>query len=262
MWFGAFPGAFGLGRAQPQRRPSKEHPGMISFRMDWLDLLAVQGSLKSLLQHHSTKASILQRSAFFTVQLSHPYMTTGSEWTGWISLQSKGLPRVFSNTTVQKHQFFGAQPSSQVRPDKGCSHALKLQRSAQPSLCMGPQRRGKLEGPGRVQVGAEFIILIAGSRGPRSPSPSLRGWSESLWMLGVGVAPGGRPEVPSADLCPPGPCSPRDSQESSPTPQYKSINSLVLSLLHSPTLTSIHAQPEGKIGLPRANPRGRLRSPS
>ena len=57
--------------------PSNEHPGLISFRMDWLDLLAVQGTLKSLLQHHSSKASILQRSAFFTVQLSHPYMTTG-----------------------------------------------------------------------------------------------------------------------------------------------------------------------------------------
>ena len=57
--------------------PSNEQPGLISFRMDWLDLLAVQGTLKSLLQHHSSKASILQRSAFFTVQLSHPYMTTG-----------------------------------------------------------------------------------------------------------------------------------------------------------------------------------------
>ena len=57
--------------------PSKEHPGLISFRMDWLDLLVVQGTLKSLLQHHSSKASVLQRSAFFTVQLSQPYMTTG-----------------------------------------------------------------------------------------------------------------------------------------------------------------------------------------
>ena len=56
---------------------SKEHQGPISFRMDWLDLLAVQGALKSLLQHHSSKASILQHSAFFTVQLSHPHMTTG-----------------------------------------------------------------------------------------------------------------------------------------------------------------------------------------
>ena len=57
--------------------PSNEHPGPISFRMDWLDLLAVQGTLKSLLQHYSSKGSILWRSAFFTVQLSHPYMTTG-----------------------------------------------------------------------------------------------------------------------------------------------------------------------------------------
>ena len=57
--------------------PTNEHPGLISFRMDWLDLLAVQGTLKSLLQHHSSKAPILQHSAFFTVQLSHPYMTTG-----------------------------------------------------------------------------------------------------------------------------------------------------------------------------------------
>ena len=57
--------------------PSKEIPGLISFRIDWLDLLAVQGTLKSLLQHHSSKASILRCSAFFTFQLSHPYMTTG-----------------------------------------------------------------------------------------------------------------------------------------------------------------------------------------
>ena len=57
--------------------PSNEHPGLISFRMDWLDLLAIQGTLKSLLQHHSSKASVLWCSAFFIVQLSHPYMTTG-----------------------------------------------------------------------------------------------------------------------------------------------------------------------------------------
>ena len=57
--------------------PSNENPGLISFRMDWFDLLAVQGTIKSLLQHHSSKASILQCSAFFIVQLSHPYMTTG-----------------------------------------------------------------------------------------------------------------------------------------------------------------------------------------
>ena len=57
--------------------PSNEHPGLISFRMDWLDLLAVQGTLNSLLQHHSSKASVIQHSAFLMVQLSHPYMTTG-----------------------------------------------------------------------------------------------------------------------------------------------------------------------------------------
>ena len=56
--------------------PCSEHPGLISFRMDWLDLLAVQGTLKSLIQHHRSKASILRHSAFFTLQLSHPYMTT------------------------------------------------------------------------------------------------------------------------------------------------------------------------------------------
>ena len=65
--------------------PSKEIPGLISFRMDWLDLLAVQGTLKSLLQHHSSKVSILWLSAFFIVQFSHPYMTTGKTiaWTRW-----------------------------------------------------------------------------------------------------------------------------------------------------------------------------------
>ena len=66
--------------------PSNKHPGLISFRMDWLDLLAVQGTLKSLLQYHSSKVSILRRSAFFIIQLSHPYMTTGktialTKWT-------------------------------------------------------------------------------------------------------------------------------------------------------------------------------------
>ena len=70
--------------------PSNEHPGLISFRMDWLDILAVQGILKSLLQHQSSKASILQRSAFFIVQLSHPYMTTGKTiaLTRWINCQA------------------------------------------------------------------------------------------------------------------------------------------------------------------------------
>ena len=73
--------------------PSKEIPGLISFRMDWLDLLAVQGTLKSFLQHHSSKASILRQSAFFTVQLSHPYVTTGktialTRWTFVVKVMS------------------------------------------------------------------------------------------------------------------------------------------------------------------------------
>ena len=80
--------------------PSKQHPGLISFRMDWLDLLAVQGTLKSLLQHHSSKASILQCSAFFTVQLSHPYMTTGktiafTRWTFVVIVMSLLLNMLF-----------------------------------------------------------------------------------------------------------------------------------------------------------------------
>ena len=77
--------------------PSNEHPGLISFRMDWLDLLAVQGTLKSLLQPHSSKASVLQRSAFFIVQLSHPYITTGKTiaLTRW-TFVGKVILRLFS----------------------------------------------------------------------------------------------------------------------------------------------------------------------
>ena len=76
-------------------RPSNEHPGLISFRMDWLDLLAVQGTLESLLQHHSSKASILRHSAFFTVQLSHPYITTGKTiaLTRWTLVHLKFLSK-------------------------------------------------------------------------------------------------------------------------------------------------------------------------
>ena len=77
--------------------PSNEYSGLISFRMDWLDLLAVQGTLNSLLQHHSSEASILQRSAFFTVQHSHPYMTTGKTiaMTRW-TFVSKAMSLLFN----------------------------------------------------------------------------------------------------------------------------------------------------------------------
>ena len=89
--------------------PSSEHPGLISFRMDWLDLLAVQGTLKSLLQHHSSKALILRCSAFFTVQLSHPYMTTGktialttdSKPKNWVSKQKMAESRKMMSTSLR-----------------------------------------------------------------------------------------------------------------------------------------------------------------
>ena len=92
--------------------PSKEHPGLISFRIDWLDLLAVQRTLKSLLQHHSSKTSILRRSAFFIVQLSHPYMTTGktialTKWTF--------VDKVMSLLVNMLSQFNTVQSLSHVR---------------------------------------------------------------------------------------------------------------------------------------------------
>ena len=88
--------------------PSNDYSGLISFRIDWLDLLAVQGTLRSLLQHHSSKASILQHSAFFIVQLSHPYMTTGktialTRWTfvgKVMSLLFNMLPRSFKHLLI------------------------------------------------------------------------------------------------------------------------------------------------------------------
>ena len=82
--------------------PSNEHPGLISFRMDWLDLLAVQGTLKSLLQHHSSKASIFPCSAFFTVQLSHPYMTPGKTIALTRSCQFRKLSLAFRFCSVLK----------------------------------------------------------------------------------------------------------------------------------------------------------------
>ena len=90
-----------IGVSASKISPSNEHPGLISFRMDWLDLLAVQGTLKSLLQHHSSKVSILHHSAFFKVQLSHPYMTTGktiplTRWTFVGKVMSLFFNMVFS----------------------------------------------------------------------------------------------------------------------------------------------------------------------
>ena len=115
--------------------PSNEHPGLISFRMDLLDLLAVQGTLKSLLQHHSLKGSILRRSAFFTVQLSHPYMTTGktialTRWTfvgklmfllfNMLSRSGAGGPRGATPRSRSGGAAVRRYPSSKVR-SSGCA---------------------------------------------------------------------------------------------------------------------------------------------
>ena len=99
--------------------PSNEHPGLISFRMDWLDLLAVQGTLKSLLQHHSSKASLLQYSAFFTVQLSHPYMTNGktialTRWNFVGKVMSLLFKMPFSLVSCNKYHTFFPHNSESV----------------------------------------------------------------------------------------------------------------------------------------------------
>ena len=96
--------------------PSKEHPGLISFRMDWLDLLAVQGTLKSLLQHHSSKASILRCSAFFTVLLAHPYMTTGET----IALTRRATPCPRSGAAAER-----SYTTSKEQWLRGCRRAKR-----------------------------------------------------------------------------------------------------------------------------------------
>ena len=120
--------------------PSKEIPGLISFRMDWLNLLAVQGTLKSLLQHHSSKASILWHSAFFTVQLSHPYMTTGktialTRWTlvsKVMSLPFKMLSRlVITFLPRNKHLLISWLQS----PSAVIWEPPKIKSAAVPTLC-------------------------------------------------------------------------------------------------------------------------------
>ena len=130
--------------------PSKEIPGLISFRMNWLDLHAVQGTLKSLLQHHSSKASFLQRSAFFTVQLSHPYMTTGktialTRWTfvdKVMSLLLNMLSRLVITFLPKSKHFLISwlqSPSAVIlEPQKIKSDTISI---VSPSIChevMGP----------------------------------------------------------------------------------------------------------------------------
>ena len=134
---------------QHHSSPFIEHPGLISFRMDWFDLLAVQGTLKSLLQHHSSKASILQHSAFFIVQLSHPYMNTGktialTRWTfvdKVMSLLFNMLSRFITFLPRSKHLLISwLQSTSAVllEPPKIKSATVSI---VSPSICnevMGP----------------------------------------------------------------------------------------------------------------------------
>ena len=113
--------------------PLNEHPGLICFRMDWLDLLAVQGALKSLLQHHKSKASILQHSAFFIVQLSHPYMTTGKISIRW-TFVDKVMSLLFNMLSVQ---FSSVQFSHSVMSDSLQPHELQHARPPCPSQTPG-----------------------------------------------------------------------------------------------------------------------------
>ena len=162
--------------------PSKEHPGLISFRMDWLDLLAVQGTLKSLLQHHSSKAPILWCSAFFIVQLSHPYMTTGK------------------TIALTRWTFVGKVLS------------LFLSMLSRLDITFLPRSKRLLIS--WLQSPSAVIL-----EPPKIKSATVSTISPSICHEVMG---------------------PRDSQESSPTPQFKSINCLALSLLYGSTLTSIH----------------------
>uniref|UniRef100_A0AC11CXS8 Uncharacterized protein n=1 Tax=Ovis aries TaxID=9940 RepID=A0AC11CXS8_SHEEP len=152
--------------------PSKEIPGLISFRMDWLDLLTVQRTLKSLLQHHSSKASILQRSAFFTVQLSHPYMTTGktialTRWTfvGKImSLLLNMLSRlVITFLPRSKHLLISwlQSPSAVIlKPLKIKSAAFS---TVSPSIChegMGPDAMNSIQILSMLRYSLRFCLRI------------------------------------------------------------------------------------------------------
>ena len=137
--------------------PSNEHPGPTSFRMDWLDLLAVQGTLKSLLQHHSSKASILQCSAFFVVQLSHPYMTTGKA------------------IALTRRTFVGKVMSLQWHMSThGCDSAWAWPRGATPRLRSGVAAR-KSYSTSKVRSSREEIPHIQGKRKPSKTVGTDRG---------------------------------------------------------------------------------------
>ena len=116
--------------------PSKEHPGLVSFRMDWLDLLAVQGTLKSLLQHHSSKASILRRSAFFTLQLSHPYMTFDCVDHNilWKILKEMGIP---DHLTCLLRNLYAGQETT-VRTEHGTTDWFQIGKGVRQGCILSP----------------------------------------------------------------------------------------------------------------------------
>ena len=151
--------------------PSKEHPGLISFRMDWLDLLAVQRTLKSLLQHHSSKASILRCSAFFTVQLSHPYMTTGKTIALKGSLFTPCLPQQlvssFHSCERAQHCFLGRKSRGKAQsPAHACPASVVKEiipshlARARASLSLSGTRTGSQGLPGCQKLKASVTEIL------------------------------------------------------------------------------------------------------
>ena len=248
--------------------PSNKYSGLISFRMDWLHLLAVQGTLKSPLQHHSSKASILRRSAFFIVQLSHPYLTTGKTialtrrtFVGKVmSLLFNELPRLVIPFLPRSKCLLISwlqSPSAVIlEPPKIKSVTVS---TVSPSICHEVIMRNinNLRYADDTTLMAESeeelksLLMQVKEKSEKvglklnisfSNESTLRMRWPKYWSFSVSISPSN--EYPGLisfrmdwlDLL----AVPRDSQESSPTPQFKSINSSALSFLHSPTLTSIH----------------------
>ena len=159
--------------------PSKEIPGLMSFRMDWLDLLAVQGTLKSLLQHHSSKASILRRSAFFTVQLSHPCMTTGKT-IALTRIRTLFYSMVLVSATRRRESALTtplAAPPPESIPLASAAPArcpVLTAGSPQPvTKCCVPETPGSLPSTCAAQARAAPEVSVFGAR--RLPTPAAQG---------------------------------------------------------------------------------------
>ena len=217
--------------------PSNEYSGLISFRIDWLDLLAVQGTLKSFLQHHSSKASILQRSAFFMIQLWHPYMSTGK--TIGLTRQTfvgKVMSLLFNMLSAAKSlqscpTLCDPIDSSPTRlpcpsPTPGVySNSCTLSRwchaTIWSSVVLFSSHLQSFPASGSFQMSRFFTSggKSIGVSASASVLPmNIRDWFPLGWTGWISM----------------------DSQVYSPTPQFKSINSLALNFLYSLTLTSIH----------------------